>query len=150
MTDIQTRRFRVVENLGWLDRAIRLMVGTVLVAVPLTILTLKAPGLDDGTTVSGWLYAVMLLALYPFWTTTIGWDPLYDLFKVRSCGGSEKNPCGTLPYELDAAVGRHPIPESDIVHSLDTAHHPGEKSRAQRQGRERGAGHDEPRRVATN
>ena len=150
MTDKQTKRIRVIENIGWIDRVIRIMLGTVLVAVPLTIITMKAPGLEDGATVSGWLYVVMLLALYPFWTTAIGWDPVYSLFKVRTCGGSEKNPCGTLPYELDAAVGHHPIPESDIVHSLDTAHHPGEKRRAQRQGRERGAGHDEPRRVAAH
>jgi hypothetical protein len=144
MTDKQTKRTRVIENIGWLDRGIRIMIGTVLVAVPLTIMTIKAPGLEDGATVSGWLYVVMLLALYPFWTTAIGWDPIYSLFNIRSCGGSEKNPCGTLPYELDAAVGNRPIPDSDVVHSLETAHHPGEQSRV------RGSDHKGTRRVATN
>ena len=131
MTDLHIKRSRIIENLGWPDRGIRIMIGTVMVAVPLTIITIKAPGLDLGASVSGWLYVAMLLGLYPFWTSVIGWDHVYNLFKIRTCGGSEKNPCGTLPYELDAAVGRRPIPESDVIHSLDTAHHPGEKSRAE-------------------
>jgi Inner membrane protein YgaP-like, transmembrane domain len=148
MTDRHTKRFNVIENLGWPDRAIRIMVGTALVAVPLTIITINAPRLDEGASISGWLYVVMLLALYPFWTTAIGWDPFYNLFKVRSCGGTEKNPCGTLPYELDAAVGRHPIPESDVMHSLGTAHHPGQKNRMRQQDRGAASARDEPRRAA--
>lgn len=124
MNDTQTKRFRVVENLGWPDRAIRLVIGTALVVVPLTIITVNIPRIDLGVaSLSGWLYVSILVAVYPFLTTVLGWDPLYSLFKVCSCGGSDKNPCGTLPYELDAAVGHHPIPDSTIVHSLSTAHH---------------------------
>lgn len=132
MADTQTMRSRIVENLGLIDRVIRIIVGTVMISVPLTIITINAPRIDEGVAISGWLYVILLLALYPFWTTAIGWDPVYNLFKICSCGGSEKNPCGTLPYELDAAVGRHPIPESDVIHSLETAHHPGQKTHAQR------------------
>ena len=148
MTGKQRKRFRVVENMGWLDRAIRVIIGTVLVTVPLTIITMKLPGMDEGAAVSGWLYAVMLLALYPFWTTAIGWDPFYQLFNVRTCGGSERNPCGTLPFELDAAAGRHPIPESDVVHSLETAHHPGEANKTGRHNQNESAAHNPPRRTA--
>jgi len=148
MTDEQTKRFRVIENLGWLDRVIRIMSGTALVAVPLTIITMNAFRLDEGASISGWLYVVMLLALYPFWTSAIGWDPLYQLFNICSCGGSDKNPCGTLPYELDAAAGRHPIPESDVVHSLGTAHHSREQGRTRHQSRMGSATQDE-RRPAT-
>jgi len=148
MNDKETTQFRIVENMGWPDRAIRIIVGTSLVAVPLTIITMKAPGLEDGATVSGWLYVVMLLALYPFWTTAIGWDPFYHLFNVCTCGESERNPCGTLPYELDAAAGHHPIPESDIVHSLETAHHPGEPSKAQQWAQKISSGHGAPQQPA--
>lgn len=124
MNDTQTRRIRVVENLGWLDRGIRLVIGTALVVVPLTIITVNVPRIDLGVaSLSGWLYVSILVAVYPFLTAALGWDPVYRLFNVRSCGGSERNPCGTLPYELDAAVGDHPIPDSTIEHSLRTAHH---------------------------
>jgi hypothetical protein len=131
MIDARKNRFGIIENLGWPDRGIRIMIGTVLVAVPLTIIAIQGP-INHGASASAWLYVAMLAALYPFWTTAIGWDPLYQLFKVRSCGGSEKNPCGTLPYELDAAAGRHPIPDSDVIHSLGAAHHSGERNRERR------------------
>jgi hypothetical protein len=150
MTDKQTKRFHVVENLGWLDRVIRIMLGTVLVAVPFTIITMNAFRLDEGASISGWLYVVMLLALYPFWTSAIGWDPIYQLFNICSCGGTEKNPCGTLPYELDAAAGRHPIPDSEVVHSLGTAHHPGEQGRMRQQLRKGAAARDEHRSAAAH
>lgn len=141
MTDTLKQRAGVVENLGWPDRGIRIMLGTVLVAVPLTIIAIKGP-IIQGTSLSAWLYVAILAALYPFWTTAIGWDPIYQLFKVRSCGGSEKNPCGTLPYELDAAAGRHPIPDSNVIHSLGAAHHSGKMNRQD--------GSDKSRRTATN
>jgi hypothetical protein len=149
MTDKQTTRSGVVENLGWPDRGIRIMIGTALVAVPLTIIAIEGP-MNHGTTGAAWLYVALLLALYPFWTTAIGWDPVYSLFNVRTCGGSEKNPCGTLPYELDAAMGNKPIPESDIVHSLETAHHPGDQfdGKQQWKGRPRQSGRGGSRRMA--
>lgn len=127
MKNAQRKRSRVIQNLGWADRVVRIIIGTVLVVVPLTIIAVKGP-LSTGTSVSGWLYFSMLLALYPFLTSTFGWDPAYTLFKIRSCGDAEGNPCGTLPYELDAAVGRRPIPESEVIHSLGTAHHASDKN----------------------
>ena len=53
----------------------------------------------------------ILLAVYPLMTTMMGWDPIYQLFGARSCsieGG--RNQCGTLPYEVDAALGHKPQP----------------------------------------
>jgi hypothetical protein len=125
MTDKLKKQFRIIENMGWLDRIIRMMMGTALLVVPIIILSMKAMRLDEGGSVSGWWYVAMLVSLYPFWTSSIGWDPVYKLFNVRTCGGSEKNPCGTFPYEVDAAVGHHPIPDSEVVHSLTAAHHAG-------------------------
>ena len=125
MTDEQKNQFRIIENVGWLDRIVRMMVGTALLVVPIIFLAMHAMRLDEGGTVSGWWYVAMLVALYPFWTSSIGWDPVYSLFNVRTCGGSDKNPCGSFPYEVDAAVGHHPIPDSEVVHSLTAAHHAG-------------------------
>lgn len=132
MSKQNSGRLGVVQNLGWIDRVVRYIVGTALVAVPLTIIGMNIPMWTEGASVSGWLYVVMLIALYPFWTATVGWDPVYGLLNVRSCGGTETNPCGTLPYELDAAARRQPIPESDYQHNLATAHH-----RSDEQGRQR-------------
>ena len=120
MTNERKTQFRIIENMGWLDRIIRMIVGTAMLIVPIIVLAMNAMRLDEGGSVAGWWYVVMLVALYPFWTCSIGWDPIYSLFNVRTCGGSEKNPCGTFPYEVDAAVGHHPIPDSEVVHSRPT------------------------------
>jgi hypothetical protein len=141
MTNEQKKQFRIVENMGWLDRIIRMIVGTALLVVPIIILAMNAMRLDEGGSVSAWWYVAMLVALYPFWTSSIGWDPVYDLFNLRTCGGSEKNPCGSFPYEVDAAVGHHPIPDSVVVHSLTAAHHAGKD----RKGR---PGYDRPHRAS--
>jgi hypothetical protein len=125
MTNVQKQQFRIIENIGWLDRIIRMIVGTALLVGPIIILSMHAMRLDEGGSVSAWWYVAMLVALYPFWTSSIGWDPVYGMFNVRTCGGSERNPCGTFPYEVDAAVGDHPIPDSEVVHSLSAAHHTG-------------------------
>ena len=137
MTNEYKRQFRIIENIGWVDRLIRIVVGSVLLVVPIIILAMHAMRLDEGNAVSAWWYVAMLFALYPFWTSSIGWDPVYNLFNVRTCGGSEKNPCGSFPYEVDAAVGNHPIPDSEIVHNLAAAHHAGE-------GRKGRSGYDRP------
>lgn len=123
----QEKRIGTVQNLGWKDRLIRIVLGTVMVTAPLTVLGMASPiWLDDAMTVSPFLYIVLLAALYPFWTATSGWDPIYSAAGFKTCGDSERNPCGTLPYELDAAMGRHPIPESDVSHTLGSSRHPGD------------------------
>ena len=141
MTDKQKKQFRIIENMGWLDRIIRMIVGTALIIVPMIFLTMNSMRLDEGGSVSAWWYVGMLVALYPFWTSSIGWDPVYSLFNIRTCGGSEKNPCGTFPFEVDAAVGDHPIPDSDVVHSLTAAHHAGNE-------RKGGPRYDRPHRTS--
>jgi len=123
MTDEQKKPFRIIVNMGWLDRIFRMIVGTALLVVPIIFLTMHSIRLDEGGSVSAWWYVSMLASLYPFWTSTIGWDPVYSLVNVRTCGDSERNPCGTFPYEVDAALGDHPIPDSEIEHSLTAAHH---------------------------
>lgn len=108
----------VPQNIGWLDRVIRILAGIALLGVPWYLLDTEA---------AAWHYYAMIFSIYPLLTGALGWSPLYSLFGVKSCGTSERNQCGTFPYEVDAALGHHPIPDSKIEHSLSASHH--EKSK---------------------
>ena len=108
-------KVEVVQNLGWLDRVIRVVIGIAFLSVPCYYLF---SGMS-----SPWYTYLMLLAVYPLMTGMLGRDLLYDLFSVKSCGTSERNQCGTFPYEIDAALGHHPIPDSEVEHSLERSHH---------------------------
>jgi len=115
----------IPQNLGWLDRLIRFMIGTAILAVSLTILVLYTGPvwLEQTAKVPSWLYYAPIAGIYFFITAIYGACPVYGLFHIRSCGGSARNPCGTFPFEVDAAIGHHPIPDSNIEHSLATSHH---------------------------
>jgi len=106
----------VVQNLGWLDRIIRFLLATAMLAAPMYWLMTQE-------LINGWYFYLMLLSVYPGLTAVIGYDVLYEMARIKSCGTSERNPCGTLPYQIDAALGRHPIPDSNLEHSLSLAHH---------------------------
>ena len=101
----------VVQNIGLADRFIRFFGGGALLSWGALSLVL------DSSPV--WATIAILLAVYPLMTTVMGWDPFYQLFGTRTCsleGG--RNQCGTFPYEMEAAVGHNPQPESDYDHSL--------------------------------
>ena len=105
------------ENIGLVDRMVRFFGGGAL----MTYGVLSAL-LTGHTVVSA---IAILLAVYPLMTTMMGWDPIYQLFGARSCnleGGC--NQCGTLPYEVDAALGHNPQPDKgyDYDHSLTALH----------------------------
>jgi len=110
-------KLSVIQNLGWLDRVVRTVLGVALLAY--AIFQIFAGDIMQPP----WTVYAILVSIYPITTGIIGFDPLYDYFSVRSCGFSERNPCGTFPYEVDAALGHHPIPESDIDHSLEHSRH---------------------------
>jgi hypothetical protein len=122
MIDRVRKAMGVPQNLGWLDRVIRVVVGFLLLGVPAVMLSVQ-------TSMATWHNYVMIVSVYPFLTAILGWDPLYYIFGAKTCGTSERNPCGTFPYEVDAALGRHPIPDSDIEHSLSISHHKKSSSR---------------------
>lgn len=107
----------VEQNAGWLDRVIRVTIGVIMIFG-----AAYALGFNFAKQ-SSWEYYVMLLSIIPIATGMLGWCPLYSLFNIRTCGGTEKNPCGTFPYQVDAAMGHHPIPDSETEHSLSKAHH---------------------------
>ena len=123
MTRKARRSSLVPQNLGWLDRLIRVIIGTALIASAVTFLTLSPETptwLSDGSPMS-WPYYAILIAIYPLLTAILGRDPIYALMGIRSCGTSQRNPCGTFPFEVDAAVGNTPRPRDDIEHSLSNS-----------------------------
>ena len=101
------------ENIGLLDRMVRFFAGGALMSYGVISALLTGHDVISATAI--------LLAVYPLMTTMMGWDPFYELFGARSCdveGG--RNQCGTLPYEVDAALGHNPKPDEgfDYDHSL--------------------------------
>ncbi len=107
-----------VHNIGLGDRMVRFFGGGALMAFGVIY-----------AVVAGWSVisaAAVLLAVYPLMTTMMGWDPIYELFGAKTCtleGG--RNQCGTLPYEVDAALGHDPKPVEghEYDHSLTAAQH---------------------------
>lgn len=93
------RRQGVVQNLGWLDRSLRFIGAFALLAYPLFAVG-DAPLLF-------WHYVMMLISAYPLLTGIVGWDPFYSSVGLRSCDTSDRNRCGSFPYEVDTALGGH-------------------------------------------
>ena len=116
MTQLRAR-LGVIQNVGWLDRVIRVLVGTVMLVYPLFLIVT-----NEGMQ-SQWPVYSILLSVYPWLTGILGFDPIYALFLVRTCDTSDRNRCGTFPYEIDAALGNRPIPNSDVERSLEDSHH---------------------------
>jgi hypothetical protein len=108
-----TARLRPVQNLGLLDRIIRIVIGGGMFAIATVDLAIMKSAFD-------WHGYVMLAAVYPVLTAVLGWDPFYALIGTKSCSERGRGQCGTFPYEVNAALGRYGTPgrncESD--HSL--------------------------------
>ncbi len=106
------------ENIGLVDRMVRFFGGGALMAFG--VMSALLSGHDVISAIA------ILLAVYPLMTTVMGWDPIYQLLGARTCaleGG--RNQCGTLPYELDSALGNEPKPDHgyDYDHSLTGSQH---------------------------
>ena len=106
------------ENIGLVDRMVRFFGGGALMSYGVISALLTGHNVVSA--------AAILLAVYPLMTTIMGWDPIYQLFGARTCtldGG--RNQCGTLPYEVDAALGHKPQPKEgyEYDHSLAGSHH---------------------------
>lgn len=93
------KRKGVVQNLGWWDRMIRFLGAFALLAYPL-----YAAG---DSPLLFWHYIMMIVSAYPLLTSILGWDPLYSAIGLRSCDTSDRNRCGSFPYEVDRALGGH-------------------------------------------
>jgi hypothetical protein len=122
METIRTR-IGVIQNLSLIDRVLRLLITAALLAWPMYDLLVQENVLN------GWHAASWLLSAYIGLTGFVGWDPFYQLFSYRSCDiSSGRNQCGTLPYQVDAAMGHHPVPKRDFDHSLAGARHTDRKT----------------------
>ncbi|ALP53136.1 hypothetical protein Tel_08185 [Candidatus Tenderia electrophaga] len=87
-----------IQNVGWLDRVVRTLIGLALVGIVFL-------DLYRGVTL-GWYAYLPLVALYPLLTGMLGWDPFYAASHVKSCDTSSHNQCGTFPYEVESAIGK--------------------------------------------
>lgn len=120
----------VAYNIGLADRAIRFIVGFALLGT-------GAIGMTVTPTITVLEALAVIVSIYPLMTSMMGWDPFYSLFGARTCsveGG--RNQCGTLPYEVDSALGRDPEPDEgfEYDHSLTGSHHRGRhQSRSHRE-----------------
>lgn len=113
------------ENIGLVDRIVRSVGGGALMILGIVSI------LETGHT--NMSAAAILLAVYPLMTAMIGWDPIYQLFGARTCNPqSGRNQCGTMPYEVDAALGHNPIPDEgyEYDHSLIGSHHEQKRKKA--------------------
>jgi len=106
----------VVQNMGWHDRTIRVVLGTFMLAYPMHLMM-------TGTPNELWMSSSILVSVYPIITGIIGFDFFYSVFNVKSCDSSNRNQCGSYPYEIDAALGRNPISGSKLEHDLQNSHH---------------------------
>jgi len=111
-----SNKLGVVQNLGLADRVLRLFMSIVFLAGPLIHLQITGE-------LMSWHALVALLSIYPFMTAMLGWDPLYSMLGTQSCRLTGRNQCGTLPYQVDAALGHDPRSRNDYDHSLMGSRH---------------------------
>lgn len=108
----------IPQNMSLYDRIFRFVLGVLLLGIPYVL----AIAGDVGT-VSHTLAWAMVVSFYPLMTAIVGCDPIYALFHKKTCGVSETNQCGSVPYQIDAALGHHPIPDNDFEHELSHSRH---------------------------
>ena len=97
----------IVENTSVLDRIIRTLIGVALL-VPMIVQLQVSMTDPEAIKELTWQSYAALISVYPLMTAMLGWDPFYAMFHARTCGTSDRNRCGTVSYQVDAALGHHP------------------------------------------
>lgn len=89
-----------VQNMGWIDRTVRVAIGAALILVVLF-------EMQKGSPIGPYAY-LPILAIYPLMTGLLGWDPLYAAGHIKSCDISpdSHNKCGTFLFEVESAMGK--------------------------------------------
>ena len=107
----------VVQNLGLFDRTLRAVLTALLLGGPAAHLVMY-----DGL-FAWWHGLSILVSVYVGMTGWLGWDPLYQAVHYKTCDLSSRNRCGTLPYQVDAALGHNPVPDNEYDRSIAGSHH---------------------------
>lgn len=81
-------KLTLLQNVGRWERLARFLAGTALGAYGILIAL-------QGRAV--WPTVAVLASMYPVISAMVGWDPLYHVFGVRTCGRH----CRQVPFELD-------------------------------------------------
>ncbi len=109
---------RTIENMGLIDRVTRFLIGGGALSYFVFYTQLQHPWMLAASQV-----LVTGVCLYFMITAMIGWEPLYALFRIKSCSLTGRNQCGTLPYQFKALLGHAPrYCESESQHSLEACH----------------------------
>ncbi len=105
-------------NIGLIDRAGRFFLGGALLFLGVIAAVIAG-------SIQVWHAVAVLVSIYPLMTCMMGWDPVYQLLNWRTGSEDGRNVTGTLPYQLDAAVGHRPRPTQgyEYDHSLTGASH---------------------------
>ena len=85
-----------LQNIGLIDRGVRVLVGAGLIGVWLFY---------PMETVNLWFAALPLFGVLPLLSGILGWCPVYALFQTKSCGMDERNVCSTAPDQLLHLLG---------------------------------------------
>ena len=110
------------ENIGLIDRVVRLAVGSALLGFGLFHLTMT-PDMVMSAGAQQLLVFGIAISVYPLLTAVLGVDPIYHHFGIRSGGDTGFNQVGSFPYQLKAAFGPGPkYCEIDDERSLEACH----------------------------
>ncbi len=113
---------RANQNLGLADRILRIAIGFAMLGGGAFYVSM-AGDVASFAAVEPSVLVLMLVSVYPILTAILGMDPVYRLSGIRSCSDSGRNACGTLPYQIKAAMGTAPVHcEPNDQHSLEGCH----------------------------
>jgi hypothetical protein len=115
-----TKNAHPIQNIGLVDRVIRLLIGAALIGTSYFYVAHLHQMVEVWAT---WGTYAILIAIYPIMTGMLGFDPLYTLFHVRTCGDTGRHQSGTLPYQMVTMFGHTPkYTEFDGERSLGSTH----------------------------
>lgn len=98
LIDKSLRNSNVLQNIGLIDRTVRIIVGLAMISVwffyPIESVNL-------------WFAALPLLGVLPLLSGILGWCPVYAMFHTKSCGTDKYNTCGPITDQLNHMVNPH-------------------------------------------
>ncbi len=108
------------QNIGLIDRILRFGIGASMLAGG-SLFVIQAGQMH--TAMEAATLVMMMLSIYPLMTAVLGVDPFYSLADIRTGGNTGRNQCGTLPYQIRAALGKAPrFCETSDERSLEACH----------------------------